>query len=304
MLFLGNSYTFMGALDESVAAVFAAAGEEVAAERLAEPGWTFTQHVEAIETDGSAWQVAFEEPRTWVFLQEQSQIPGFPEGQADLVASRGAAVTLDGYAAGTGAQTMFVMTWGRRAGDDQNPDTYPDFATMQAALSAGYLDYVARASEDGSAAWVAPAGLAWARVHEDVVASGVDPLDPTSAFYGLYVEDGSHPSPRGTYLTACVIYASVTGRSPVGLEAPAIVPDAAYLQGVAAAVVLEGEGIEYPWQVGEDTGDTGTPVEADTAEDIAADGGGCGCDSTGNGVAGWILGLGIVASVGRRRSVA
>ncbi len=297
MLFLGNSYTFQGALDDVVEEMFVSAGEGVVAERLAEPGWKFTQHVEAIGTDGSAWQLAFDEPRTWMVLQEQSQIPGFPAGQADLVASGEAAVVLDGLAADTGGRTLFLMTWGRRDGDTQNPELFPDFTTMQEALAEGYLGYVALASADGTPAWVAPAGLAWARVHDDVLAAGGDPLDPTSAFYGLYVDDGSHPSQRGTYLAACVVYASITGESPVGLGAPEAVADAAYLQDVAARVVFDGgDGIAYPWQGGEDTGaeaDTGdTGADPDTAEDVSeapsdTSGGGCGCDTPAVG-GGWL----------------
>lgn len=274
MLFLGNSYTFQGELDRAVAEVFAAAGEEVAAERLANPGWRFVDHIAAIETEGSDHALAFAEAHDWVVLQEQSQIPGFPEGQSDFEESRDGAVILDGYAAGTGAQTMFLMTWGRRAGDDTNPEIFPDYLTMQAALAEGYTTYVAEASADGTQAWIAPAGLAWKRVYEDVVAGGGDPTDPTTAFGGLYVDDGSHPSMRGTYLAACVIYASVTGDSPVGLSAPEAVSDAAYLQQVAADVVLTGEGFEYIWETTDpgDTGDTGVDdTDVDDTDDTDVD---------------------------------
>ena len=265
MLFLGNSYTFFNDLELTTAALFAAAGEEVQAERLANAGWRFVDHIGAIETADSGHEVAFSEARDWVILQEQSQIPGFPEGQPDREESRDAAVTLDGYVAGTGAETMFLMTWGRRDGDRDNAALYPDYTTMQALLTEGYLGYVDLASADGTQAYVAPAGLAWGRIHADVLATGEDPLAPGSAFYDLYVDDGSHPSPRGTYLAACVVYASITGNSPEGLAAPDTVPDAAYLQEVAAAVVLDGEGIVYPWSsdVPDDTGDTG-PSDTDT----------------------------------------
>lgn len=318
MLFLGNSYTFQGALDDVVEAMYADAGAPVVAERLAEPGWTFTRHVEAIETDGSVWQLAFDAPRAWVVLQEQSQIPGFPEGQADLVASRDAAVALDGLATANGARTLFLMTWGRRDGDEQNAALYPDFPTMQEALAAGYLDYAALASADGTPAWVAPAGLAWARVYDEVVAGGGDPLDPTSAFYGLYVSDGSHPSQRGTYLTACVVYASLTGESPVGLGAPEGVADAAYLQGVAAQVVFDGEGIVYPWESAEDTGvdiggevdtggDTGAPDtdpsgDTDDTSGAPTDTSGCGCD-TSQTSAGWLALALAVGAAARARAL-
>lgn len=35
----------------------------------------------------------------------------------------------------------------------------------------------------------------------------------------LYASDGLHPSAEGVYLTACVVYSSITGKSPLGLSA-------------------------------------------------------------------------------------
>ena len=318
MLFVGNSYTLVNALDQAVADVFAAAGETVEASRLASGGWRLVDHLAAAGVPGSDHAVAFAAPQDWVVLQEQSQIPGFPDGQVDVEASRDAAVALDALAAGTGGGTLFLMTWGRRDGDPTNPTLYPDYPTMQAHLADGYLRYVALAAADGTPAWVAPAGLAWQRVYDDVLASGADPAAPDGAFGGLYLGDGSHPSPRGTYLTACVVYASLTGRSPEGLAAPAVVSDAPYLQSVAAAVVLQGAGIDYPWTVPDDTGtptgtrptDTGDPSDTGltpgASDDPPAPGltgargpsapaGGRGCETAGGGS--WVA----AALVGLRR---
>lgn len=274
MLFLGNSYTFVNDLDLVVAEVFEAAEEaRPDTQRLASAGWTLHDHLVAVQTEGSDHALAFAAPHDWVFLQDQSQIPGFPEGDPALEASRAAAVALDGYAAATGAQTMFLMTWGRRDGDSANPSVYPDFSTMQARLADGYLAYVALAGKDGSPAWLAPIGLAWARVWQDQVDLGVDPLAASSPFVGLYSSDGSHPSPAGTYLAACVIYASLTGRSPLGIDPPEGLAEAAYLQEVAARVVLEGEGIAYPWSTSADGGAAGDGGDS-TADGGGGDGGG------------------------------
>ena len=318
MLFLGNSYTFMGNLDEVTLALFIAAGGEPTSERLAEPGMRFIEHVAEIERDGSDWQLAFQSPQDWVFLQEQSQIPGFPDGQSDLVQSQAAAVSLDTSAAAIGAQTMFVMTWGRREGDSQNPELYPDFLTMQAELAEGYSAYVELASADGTQAWLAPAGLAWQRVYQDQLDAGADPLTAGGPFHSLYIEDGSHPSERGTYLTALVIYTSVTGLSPVGLPAPASITDAAYLQSVAAEVVLSGEGVDYPWETDEDTGgDSGgvddtaaddtdttdtdaTDTDAPSDSETPTDSGGCGCAQAPAPAGLWML----LAVFGLRRRAA
>jgi hypothetical protein len=299
MLFLGNSYTFYNDLDQRVAELFAAAGEAVEAERVANGGWRFVDHLEAIDAEGTPSAEALTRAHTWFVLQEQSQIPGFPQTQRELRDSLAAAVELDARAAGNGAGTLFLMTWGRRDGDSTNPDRYPDFPTMSALLDEGYLAYAAAASEDGSPAYVAPAGRAWTRVYEDVLAEGGDPLAAGSAFHGLYDADGSHPSPRGSFLTACVVYASLSGASPQGLPAPGDVPDAEYLAGVAADVVLNADDLTFPWTADapEDTGgadsggaDSGTADSGDAAADSgdeddvgggAAEGGGCGCAAAG-----------------------
>jgi hypothetical protein len=53
---------------------------------------------------------------------------------------------------------------------------------------------------------VAPVGIAWqeARMGESELS--------------LYLDDGSHPSSRGSYLAACVFYALLYQKSPVGLR--------------------------------------------------------------------------------------
>jgi len=70
----------------------------------------------------------------------------------------------------------------------------------QAFISDAYL----RAARETKSS-VAPVGVAWERVRR---------IFPSIE---LYDSDGSHPSPAGTYLAACVIYATLFHQSPEGL---------------------------------------------------------------------------------------
>jgi hypothetical protein len=97
----------------------------------------------------------------------------------------------------TGAQTVLYMTWARQ-----------HFPEMQAGLA---RVYTVLAQKIG--ARVAPVGLAW----EAVLLA-----DPSTA---LYDEDKSHPTPLGSYLAACVFYATFFGESPVGLPAKLVTTD-------------------------------------------------------------------------------
>ena len=93
---------------------------------------------------------------------------------------------------------------------------------MQSAIDDGYL---AIAAEEQAA--VAPVGVAWSTM--------LNQPHP-----GLWQDDGSHPTTAGTYLAACVFYATIFHQSPRGLTYRADLSpvDAAMLQTIAADTVL------------------------------------------------------------------
>lgn len=300
LLFLGNSYTFQNDLDqrtrEALTQLAADTWTEGETRRLAEGGYTFVNHLARTEEAGSAWQLALADDTAawdWVVLQEQSQIPGFPTTQGEYRASLEAAVALDDLAEARGARVIFLNTWGRRDGDAQNPDRFPDFPTMEGYLEEGYRAYRDASSTEARPTYVAPAGPAFARVYNNVLAAGGDPAAPDSDFTRLYSADGSHPSPLGTWLVAYVLAASLTGESPVGLPTPSGLAeaDALMVQTAAADTVFdETLGYTYPWPAPGDTGsDTGGDMGTDSGADSAANGDtdagtsaaptGCGCSS-------------------------
>jgi hypothetical protein len=80
-----------------------------------------------------------------------------------------------------------------------------------------------------NSATVAPVGMAWYKTRL---------LNPV---FDLYQADESHPSVYGTYLTACVFYASLFHKSPEGCSfiSTLSASDAAVLQQVAAMTVFD-----------------------------------------------------------------
>jgi hypothetical protein len=128
---------------------------------------------------------------------------------------------LDDKIGESGASTVLFITWASR--DGLPSAGFEDYAAMQAAIETGYLE---AAGEIG--AMVAPVGVAWQRALEG---------HPELA---LWQTDGIHPSLEGTYLAACVFYASLLGQSPEEASYLAGLPEetARFLQAVAAETVL------------------------------------------------------------------
>lgn len=89
----------------------------------------------------------------------------------------------------TGAKPYVYMTWARK---------WDPF--MQDPITKKYIELAEAINAE-----VVPVGLAWQKSRQ---------LRPDLE---LYDEDGSHPSPLGTYLSACVFYGVLTGKSPIGL---------------------------------------------------------------------------------------
>jgi hypothetical protein len=87
-----------------------------------------------------------------------------------------------------GAKPVFFMSW-----------AYEDKPEMTQQLAEAYTV----AGNDNNAL-VIPAGLAFARMRAK------------QPELNLYQPDRRHPSMAGTYLASCVVFAALTGRSPVG----------------------------------------------------------------------------------------
>jgi MYXO-CTERM domain-containing protein len=210
VLFVGNSYTGANNLPAMVADVLEATGMVTVETAAVTPGgYTLGKHAadadgsngdttlrDLLVTGGYAWDV--------VVLQDQSQIPGFPNGQAQKQSSAQGAKILAKLATTAGARPLLFQTWGRRDGDTKNPVLFADYVTMQNLLVAGYDEYLETAATAELPVWIAPVGRAWERIFNS----------DSDLFATLYSSDGSHPATAGTYLAACTIVLAATGRVP------------------------------------------------------------------------------------------
>jgi len=302
VLFVGNSYTGKNDL-AGLYATLVAEGQpqwsDVVVLARTPGGYTLAGHWQDAQTPGELLHelmVDPDPPWDFVVLQDQSQIPGFPQDNFEWLASRDGAVGLAGLAAAEGAAIRLYLTWGRFNGDAQNPTLYPDYSTMQGLLVEGYDAYAAAIADAGLSSEIVGVGAGWQLAYDDAVAAGVDPLGDT-LFSRLYSSDGSHPSLLGSYLAACIFYGALTGDSAIGLSAPAAMDtaDRDALQDLAERVRV-GDQVE-PIDTGGPTLDTGsqpvdtattgdpggdTPIDEPSEEAEATDpveSGGCGCAS-------------------------
>ena len=192
VLFIGNSYTYFNNLPALIRA-FATSdrgGRPVATGMLAPGGMTLRGHLDGGKADSAVranrWDV--------VVLQEQSALanpvrrgpsvePGTPERFHAAVRS------LDSLVRRSGARTTLYQTWARADQPHHTQTIASAYETIAADLGIT----------------LAPVGRAFAIARTE---------RPDLA---LHVEDGSHPTAAGSYLAACVLYATLTGRPANGL---------------------------------------------------------------------------------------
>ena len=220
VLFIGNSYTYVNDLASLIVGLAdAAGGRRIEAGQHLVGGCTFERHVK----DKKALEKIREKKWDVVVLQEHSLRPILnPESMHQY------ARILHEEISKQHAKTVFFLTWARQhipqMQDGADPAAAPDYAramyqTSGAAKSIRFEDWCKR-HKDGLAAGldrayfeiakelnaqVAPVGLAWNK------ALAADP------HLILHQPDKSHPAPTGSYLAACVFYATLFDKSPVGL---------------------------------------------------------------------------------------
>lgn len=191
VLFIGNSYTYFNNCPEIFAALARARepGREIEVGRVTVPGQTLL----ALWERSDARQVLRSSQWDYVVLQDQSQLgDSLRDGKFVVNAPRmlhWGVRLFDAEIRRQGARTVLFLTWARKAQPDQQGD-----------LNYGY-DSIAR--ELG--AILAPVGPAWQKTRAD------------HPDLELYADDGSHPSPAGSYLAAAVLAGSILGGSAPSL---------------------------------------------------------------------------------------
>jgi hypothetical protein len=192
VLFIGNSYTYFNDLPEILAKLAEAGRRGKIETRMVAPGgWRLKDHWDK----GTARQLLDEDKWDFVVLQDQSTlgmnywVKGTDHVNSDAVfrpyAEKWAAKIRE-----KGATPVFFLTWAAKNAPED-----------QAALN---YAYASAAKETNSL--LAPVGMAWDTLRHE---------QPSLRLF--YEGHGSHPSPAGSYLAACVFYATIFHQNPLGL---------------------------------------------------------------------------------------
>ncbi|HUT11998.1 MAG TPA: DUF4886 domain-containing protein [Thermoguttaceae bacterium] len=183
VLFIGNSYTYCNDLPGMIAGLAEAAGaRKIEVHSSVSGGCTLERHF----TQENAVEKIRGQKWDAVVLQEQSTRPVLEPNTMHEFARK-----LHAEIQEQGAETVFFLTWARQ----HKPE-------MQDALNDAYFGIAGQLG-----ATVAPVGVAW----KNALAA--------DAGLVLHAKDQSHPNPAGSYLAACVFYATLLEKSPVGLPA-------------------------------------------------------------------------------------
>lgn len=201
ILFIGNSYTGRNNLPQLLTDLAASASEPtcLTTRTILANGMPLRAHWNKGEAQLALATIAWD----YVVLQEQSTLPiKNPTRMHESVR------LFDAEIKKHSAQTVLYLTWARQ-----------DAPERQAQLSEAYTSI---SKELG--AIVAPVGIAWRMALQE---------QPQII---LHEADKSHPTPSGSYLAACVFYATLLHASPAGLWSalPGLnVDEAAPLQDIA-----------------------------------------------------------------------
>ncbi|MDX9727691.1 MAG: hypothetical protein RBT50_00365 [Bacteroidales bacterium] len=180
VLFVGNSYTYFENLPQVVSVLSEQTGTILITEKITIGGAKLSEH----------WRGARSLNTIEKIRNGDYDIVVLQEWSLGTVNERDSAVYYLGLfsklAREAGAEPYFYLTWAREKIPQQ-----------QKVISMVYRETAAL-----NKATVVPAGEAWALARS---------LRPEIK---LFDPDGTHPSDRGTYLTACVFVATITGELP------------------------------------------------------------------------------------------
>jgi hypothetical protein len=183
ILFIGNSYTdgFIKSFEEMIE-------NSVYKNSKFEYIWGGGVTLHQLIKNGRALEGLQRENWDAVVLQEQSQLPAIP-GKCEQSFHESVDILVNEIKA-KGAKAFLYMTWGRRDKDEENPELFPNYKSMQSRLTEAYETAAERNDIN-----VIAVGKAWSKLRN---------LD-SELGRELYQQDGSHPSDKGAFLISCMM---------------------------------------------------------------------------------------------------
>lgn len=195
--FIGNSYTATGNIPNLIKQIANTSGDELIFTAHTPGGATLQQHASNPSVATTIQQGNWDN----VVLQEQSQLPSFPDSQFNtMVLPYAEQLSNLIKQHNPCAETTFYMTWGRKNGDSQNCPMNPSVCTYEGMDDLINQRYRLMAElNDGI---ISPVGAVWRYIrtnHPQVE---------------LFSADGSHPSAIGSIASAYTFYTAIFKKSP------------------------------------------------------------------------------------------
>lgn len=233
VLFLGNSYTEVNNLPQTLANMANSTGDTLIFDSNTPGGQTLSGH----SNDATSLSKIASGNWDFVVLQEQSQYPSFPISQVENSVFPYALI-LDSIinVYNPCAETVFYITWGRKNGDAQNCPYWPPICTYNGMDSLLTLRYSMMAEDNN--AILSPVGPVWKYIRTNFPS------------IELYQTDESHPSLAGTYAAACCFYTTLFRKDPSLITYNAnLLPE--YAANIRAAVKTVVYDSLKKWKIGE-----------------------------------------------------
>jgi hypothetical protein len=188
VLLIGNSYTYYNNLPGMISAL---SGGRIETRMVVRGGANLQQ----IWDLGDATTAIREGKWDYVVVQEHSLLGGMRVDGVEHVNEPDFfydnARLYDAEIRKAKAKMILYLTWARRASPEQQVFLTHAYATIAQELGVQ----------------VAPVGVAWQKIRES---------DPAVV---LHASDGTHPSPVGSYVAACVLIDTILGKKQTGLAA-------------------------------------------------------------------------------------
>ena len=224
ILFIGSSYFTFNNLPGMVSGLSENMGKTFTIEAEMRNGLYLEDHAALATTEARINE------RDWdyIVLQGVGMVMAYPDSFPDYHPVYPALVTLKDKIMANCETTkiMFEMPWAFEDGMIWVSGWTDEYPEMQQKIYDNTLEY-----SDSIGFVISPVGWAWNTVL----------YEQNYPLHYLHLSDWNHPSQKGSYLMACVIYSTIFKESTVGAEYSAGISEdeVSYFQSIASSMVLD-----------------------------------------------------------------